>query len=205
MDTYIDILKIILKNDNNEEFDNIIKNVLIKIFDIYYLEKDIQKYNSDDIFKRYNVNMYNLLKRKYILTKSKKLIFKKHIYDKREYIMFLLKKNNIDLNENESYKSIVDEILKNDIKCYTKYFNNYCHDRLLNKKPQSKICFHPPCFKKLKMIIIVIFIKIKKSVIFKNPYKNKNLYIVYIMSSKKITKLNEFFYMTFFIKCKYYF
>ena len=46
------------------------------------------------------------------------------------------------------------------------------------------------------MIIIVIFIKIKKSVILKNSYKNKNLYIVYIMSSKKITKLNEFFYMT---------
>ena len=87
--------------------------------------------------------MYNLLKRKYILTKSKKLIFKKHIYDKREYIIFLLKKNNIDLNEDENYKLIVDEILKNDIKCYTKYVNRFCHDRLLNKKPQSKICFHP--------------------------------------------------------------
>ena len=35
--------------------------------------------------------MYNLSK-KYILTKSRKLIFKKHKYDKREYIMFLLKK-----------------------------------------------------------------------------------------------------------------
>ena len=76
MDTYIEILKIILKNDNNEEFDNIIKNILIKIFDIYYLERDIQKYNIDNIFKKYNVNMYNLLKRKYILTKSKKLLFK---------------------------------------------------------------------------------------------------------------------------------
>ena len=72
MDTYIDILKNILKNDNNEEFDDIIKNVLIKIFDIYYLERDIQKYNIDNIFKKYNMNMYNLLKRKYILTKSKK-------------------------------------------------------------------------------------------------------------------------------------
>ena len=30
MDTYVDILKNILKNDNNEEFDDIIKNVLIK-------------------------------------------------------------------------------------------------------------------------------------------------------------------------------
>ena len=36
----------------------------------------------------------------------------------------------------------------------------------------------------------------KKSVILKNPYKNKNLYIVYIMSNKKITKLNQYLYMT---------
>ena len=96
MDSYIEILKIILKNDNNEECDDIIKNVLIKIFDIYYLDRDKQKYNIDNVFKKYNINMCNLLKRKHILTKSKKLIFKKHKYDKREYIMFLLKKNNID-------------------------------------------------------------------------------------------------------------
>ena len=51
MDTYIDILKNILKNDNDEEFDDIIKNVLIKIFDIYYLNRDIQKYNIDNVFK----------------------------------------------------------------------------------------------------------------------------------------------------------
>ena len=132
MDTYIEILKIIFKNDNNEEFDDIIKDILIKLFDIYYLDRDIQKYNIDNIFKKYNMNMYNLLKRKYILTKSKKLIFKKHIYDKREYIIFLLKKNNFILNENETYKSIVDKILKNDIYCYAKFIKDYCHDRILN-------------------------------------------------------------------------
>ena len=63
--------------------------------------------------------------------------------------MFLLKKNNIDLNEDESYKSIVDEILKNNINCYTKCINNYCRDRVLNKKTEFKICFHPPCYKKV--------------------------------------------------------
>ena len=36
--------------------------------------------------------MYNLLEKKYVLIKSKKLIFKKHKYDKREYIIFLLKR-----------------------------------------------------------------------------------------------------------------
>ena len=144
MDSYIEILKIILKNN-----DDVIKSILIKIFDIYYLERNIQEYNTDNVFKKYNINMYNLLKRKHILTKSEKLMFKRHKYDKREYIMFLLKKNNIVLNENETYKSIVDEILKNDINCYTKYINNYCCDRVLNKKPESKICFHPPRYNKV--------------------------------------------------------
>ena len=89
--------------------------------------------------------MYNLLSRKYILTKSKKLIFIKHKYDKREYIIKLLKKNNIVLNENETNKSITDEILKSNIECYTKYVNDFCRNRPLNKKPQRKMCFHPPC------------------------------------------------------------
>ena len=90
MDTYIEVLKIILKK--NEDFENMIKNILIKIFDIYFLERDIQKYNIDNVFKNYNMNMYNLLEKKYSLTKSNRLIFKKHKYDKREYIIFLLKK-----------------------------------------------------------------------------------------------------------------
>ena len=87
-----------------------IKNILIKIFDIYFLERDIQKYNIDNVFKKYNMNMYNLLK-KYVLTKFKKLIFKKHKYDKRVYIIFLLK-NNIILNDDETYSNIANEKLK---------------------------------------------------------------------------------------------
>ena len=41
------------------------------------------------------MNMYNLLSRKYALTRSKKLIFIKHKYDKKEYIINLLKKTKI--------------------------------------------------------------------------------------------------------------
>ena len=140
MDSYIEILKIILKNFN-EQCDDIIKNILIKIFDIYYLDRDIQKYNIDNVFKKYNMNMYDLLERKYILTKSEKLISKKHKYDKKEYIMFLLKKNNIDLNEDESYKSIVDDILKNNINCYTKYINNHCKNRIVDNIKNKKYDF----------------------------------------------------------------
>ena len=43
----------------------------------------------------------------------------------------------------------MDEILKNNINCYTKYINSYCRDRVLNKKPESKICFCPPCYNKV--------------------------------------------------------
>ena len=111
MDSYIEILKNMLKNNIDGFYDDIIKNLLFKIFDDYYSNRDKIKYNIDNVFKKYNINMYNMLKMNYILTTSEKLLFKKHIYDKREYIIFLLKKNFI-LNENENYKTILDEILE---------------------------------------------------------------------------------------------
>ena len=89
---YIHALRSILKNFDDNQFDDIIKSIFIKIFDIYYLERHIQQYNIDNVFKRYNMNMYNLLCRKYVMTKSKRLMFIKHKYDKKEYIINLLKK-----------------------------------------------------------------------------------------------------------------
>ena len=87
--------------------------------------------------------MYNLLSKKYVLTKSKKLIFIKHKYDKKEYIINLLKKNKIIIEDNESYKSISDDILKSDIDCYTKYINDFCSNRLLTKKRNLLFAFVP--------------------------------------------------------------
>ena len=116
MKEYIEILKNILKDfSEDDDFVLIIKTILIKIFDIYYLERNIQTYNIDNLFKKYNINMYHLLKIKYNMTKSNKLIFKKHIYVKKEYIIKLLRKENIILNEYETYSKIADEILKKDI------------------------------------------------------------------------------------------
>ena len=105
--------------------------------------------------------MYNLLKQKYNLTKSKKLILKKHVYIKKEYIIKLLKKENIILEKHETYNKIANEILKKEnIICYVSYINNYCHDRIYNinnychdrilNKKDIKICFHPPCLKKVE-------------------------------------------------------
>ena len=49
---YIGILRNILKNfSDTDEFDDIIKNILIKIFDIYSLERDIQLHNIDNVLK----------------------------------------------------------------------------------------------------------------------------------------------------------
>ena len=92
MENYIEILKNILKNNINGFYDDIIKNLLFKIFDDYYSNRNKMKYNIDNLFKKYNAAMYDLLEMKYIMITSDKLIFKKHKYDKREYIIFLLKK-----------------------------------------------------------------------------------------------------------------
>ena len=92
---YIDVLRHILKNFDDNEFDHIINNILIKIFDIYYLERDNKLCNIDNVLIKYNINMYNLLSRRYILIKSKKIIFIKHQYDKKEHNINLLKKTKI--------------------------------------------------------------------------------------------------------------
>ena len=134
MDKYIEILKNILKNFNNDEdFILIIKIILIKIFDMYYLERNNQIYNLDNLFKKYNINMYNLLKQKYILTQSKKLIFKKHKYVKKEYVIKLLKNNNIVLNKNETYSHIANEILKKENIKLVSYVYNFVKNRTENE------------------------------------------------------------------------
>ena len=130
MEKYIEILK---DFNDDDDFILIIKTILIKIFDMYYLERNIQLYNIDNLFKKYNTNMYNLLKQKYILTESKKLIFKKHVYDKREYIIKLLKNNNIVLNKNETCSKIANEILKKENIKISSYVNDFVKNRIITE------------------------------------------------------------------------
>ena len=132
MEKYVEILKNILKNFNDDEdFISIIKTILIKIFDMYYLERNNQMYNLDNLFKKYSINLYNLLKQKYILTKSEKLIFKKHKYNKKEYVIKLLRNNNIVLNKNknETYSNIANEILKKENIKLVSYVYNFVKNR----------------------------------------------------------------------------
>ena len=137
MNRYVNILQNIIKNNYENEFDYFIKNLLDTIFDIYYKDRNGFSYNIDNILKKYNINMYNLLKENYILTNSKKLIFKKHKYNKREYIMFLLKKNNFILNEDEDEDYIINKLLNHDISSYTKFIKDFCDDRLKNNNKNS--------------------------------------------------------------------
>ena len=131
MNRYINILQNVIKNNYENEFDYFIKNILDKIFDNYYKDRNEFNHNIDNIFKKYNINMYNLLKEKYILTNSKKLIFKKHKYNKKEYIMFLLKKNNFILNEDETYSNIANEILKKENIKLVSYIYNFVKNRTI--------------------------------------------------------------------------
>ena len=56
-----------------------------------------------------------------------------------------MKKNiNLILEENETYKSIANEISKSDIDCYTKYVSSFCSNRALTKK-ERRICYFPLC------------------------------------------------------------
>ena len=141
MNRYINILQNVIKNNYVNEFDYFIKNILDKIFDNYYKDRNEFNHNIDNVFKKYNINMYNLLKEKYILTNSKKLIFKKHKYNKREYIMFLLKKNNFILNkdEDEDEGYIINKLLNHDIYSYTKFIKDFCDDRLENNNKNLKM------------------------------------------------------------------
>ena len=48
---YIDLLRNILKNFDNNEFDSIIKKILSKIFDEYYMSRHNKVYNIDNLYK----------------------------------------------------------------------------------------------------------------------------------------------------------
>ena len=123
MNSYIDLLRNIDKNFNNE-FDDVIKRILSKIFDNYYVNRKKYVYCIDNLYKKYDISRYNFIKKKYGICKKEDLIFRFNRYNKKYYIIKLLKENdNIILYKTETYDSISEEILKNkDIKNYKRYF-----------------------------------------------------------------------------------
>ena len=49
---YIDLLRNILKIFDNNEFGSIIKNILSKIFDEYYMNRNNKIYCIDNLYKK---------------------------------------------------------------------------------------------------------------------------------------------------------
>ena len=76
MDRYIDILKNIVKNFDNNEFDDVIKKILSKIFDHYYLNRNNKYiYCIDNLYKKYDSSKYYFINKKHKLGKNNKLIY----------------------------------------------------------------------------------------------------------------------------------
>ena len=146
MENYIDLLRNIVKNFRySNEFDDIIKRILNKIFNNYYVNREKYIYNIDNLYKKYDISKYNFIKKKYGISKKEDFI---DLIDIKHYIIKLLKENNIK----ENYEMIANEILKNNIKNYKEYVKeiNYEQEQddfkiILNKK----FCYYIPCFNKI--------------------------------------------------------
>ena len=163
MNIYINLLRTILKNFDNNEFDDIIKKILVTLFDDYYMNRNKYVWCIDNLYKRYDISRYNLIKKKYGVVKNCKLIFRFNRYSKKSYIIQLLKENPyVILDENETYKSVTNMILqKNGIKNYKRYIDNMFMNKTIDRNIfieidlsvkkdnifENKICFYPPCLK----------------------------------------------------------
>ena len=119
---YIDILRNILKNFDNNEFDDAIKKILSTLFDDYYMNRNKYIWCIDNLYKKYDISRYNFLKKKYEIVKNENLIFRFNRYSKKSYIIKLLKDNfHVILEENQTYESVANDILTyNNIKNYKK-------------------------------------------------------------------------------------
>ena len=99
---YIDLLRNILKNFNNE-FNYVIEKILVKIFDDYYVNRNNKICCIDDLYKKYDICRCNFIKKKYGVVKNKNLILRFNKYSKKYYIIKLLKSNfHVILDENET-------------------------------------------------------------------------------------------------------
>ena len=132
---YINLLRSILKNFDNYEFNDVIKKILSKIFDDYYMNRNSYIYCIDNLYKKYYIGRYYFIKKKYLVVKNCKLIFRFNRYSKKSYIIKLLKDNfRVILDENETYDKVADDIVQlNDIKNYKKYIDNMFIEREIER------------------------------------------------------------------------
>ena len=123
MKNYIDLLRNILKNFKySNEFDDIIKRILNKIFNNYYVNREKYIYCIDNLYKKYDISKHNFIKKKYGISKKEDLIFRSNRYNKK-----LLKENYEQ--EQDYFKIILNKRFCHYIPCFNKIIgsNNYCH------------------------------------------------------------------------------
>ena len=143
-----------------------IKKILSKIFDEYYMNRNNKFYCLDNLYKKYNLSRYDRIKKKYGVVKNNKLIFRFNRYSKKNYIIKLLKDDfHVILDENETYDKVADNILQmTNIKNYKKYINNIYLEKCLSRldcevdeveeedfliKIIKRSCHFPPCLNQI--------------------------------------------------------
>ena len=142
MENYINVLRCILKNSNirkNNEFDDIIKYIINKIFDEYYNNRDKNKYCIDNLIRKYNIRYFDL-QDKYGTVKSTKMNYRFNRYSKRNYIKKLFKSNEyFYLDTDENINTVVDNILEIKPDNYKKYIDNMYLDKLEHLIDESNV------------------------------------------------------------------
>ena len=89
----------------------------------------------DNLYKKFYDGRYNFIRNKYGIVKNEKLIFRFNRYNKKAYIIKLLKENfRVILDENETYDKVADMILqKKGIKNYKRYIDNIFIEREIER------------------------------------------------------------------------
>ena len=92
------ILRNIHKSNDKKLTDYTFEKILPKISNYYKENRNKEIYNIDNCYKKYYPNLYLELLGIYSLSDLSKLIYRKNNYIKVEYIIKLLKENNIKLD-----------------------------------------------------------------------------------------------------------
>ena len=82
---YIDLLRNIFKNFDNNEIDDIIKNILNKTFAEYYIYRNDKIYCLDNLYRKYDIGRYNFIKKKHKIVRNCNLVFRFNKYSKKLY------------------------------------------------------------------------------------------------------------------------
>ena len=163
------LYRFIKKNFDINEFNYVIKNILSKILDEYYINRNDKIYCIDNLYKKFYVGRYNFIKKKYGIVKNCNFIFRFCKYSKKSYIKLLKDDMHVNLDEGQTYKSVADNILTyNNIKNCKRYVNNMYIEKYLlyldnkedckevdikeddckgkyNNNFEMKMCHFPPC------------------------------------------------------------